>query len=82
MNRLKSGSTGWLWRIAAACGDTVCINRKTGEIAVNDIFAADVVYIVPEGHFFVTGDNADESKDSRYWEEPFISYDKVLARFG
>lgn len=38
---------------------------------------------VPAGSFYVLGDNAENSLDSRYWEDPFVQSEDVLARvFG
>ncbi len=53
-------------RIAAVGGDTVERN--------------DVSMMVPEGCYYVLGDNADNSCDSRYWEEPFVKHQDVMAQ--
>lgn len=53
-------------RIAAVGGDTVEKN--------------DVSITVPEGCYYVLGDNADNSYDSRYWEEPFVKHQDVIAQ--
>ena len=34
---------------------------------------------VPYGCFYVLGDNAEDSFDSRYWEEPFVKEADVAA---
>lgn len=53
-------------RIAAVEGETV---ERNGEVLT-----------VPEGTFYVLGDNAENSLDSRYWEYPFVKEADLLAR--
>ena len=35
---------------------------------------------VPQNSFYVLGDNADNSYDSRYWDNPFVPYEDVMAK--
>ena len=53
-------------RIAAVPGDTLKINSE--EIKI------------PKDRYYVLGDNYRNSFDSRYWQEPYITYDDIVAK--
>ena len=53
-------------RIAAVGGDTILHQGET--------------VAVPEGCYYVLGDNVSNSHDSRYWKEPFVSEKDVKAK--
>lgn len=62
----KHGDSYLVKRIAACEGD-ILIHQQ-----------AQVT--VPENCYYVLGDNAENSHDSRYWENPFVSYEDVMAK--
>lgn len=47
-------------------------------IGENDDFNGE--YEVPEGKYFFLGDNRLWSKDSRYWENPYIDEDSIIGK--
>lgn len=68
------------------CGDIVVFKRN-GIYMVKRIKAVEgdrvihkgVEMVVPENGLYVVGDNKEESYDSRFWEEPFVSGREVVA---
>jgi len=68
-------------RIAAVPGDTIYIDNTDHSVSVNEpMEAADRVLTVPDGCFFMLGDNREDSLDSRYWDDPFIIETEILAK--
>ena len=53
-------------RVAGIPGDVVC--------------AAGGALTVPDGSYFVLGDNPEDSYDSRYWDEPFVPGSSIIAK--
>ena len=53
-------------RIAAKGGDTITVDDR--------------VYEVPDGCYFMLGDNKANSYDSRYWDEPYVKGEKIVAK--
>lgn len=60
--------------------DTPLTDSFCPEQGVTDEGDLDYPFIVPEGCYFMLGDNREHSKDSRYWIEPFVEKDEILAK--
>jgi len=77
-------------RVTGIEGDTVEI--KNGSVILNGTVLSEdylspgtategeMIVTVPKGKLFVLGDNRSISKDSRYWEDPFIGVAEIYAR--
>ncbi len=69
-------------------GDII-ISRHDGKLLVKRIAAVEGEYVersgefllVPEGCYYVLGDNAGNSLDSRCWEEPFVKEEEIVAKY-
>ena len=56
--------------------DTPLDDSFTAETPIGDFGP----YVVPEGSYFMLGDNRNCSRDSRYWIHPFVQKDKILGK--
>lgn len=81
-------------RCIAVGGDTVEIENKdvyvNGNLVANDSYKPvfldgnskareHKIFNVPLNNAFFLGDNRDESKDSRYWENPYVPYSNITG---
>lgn len=67
-------------RIAAGPGDKVDLSQLSYMTTVPIPAWDEPVITVREECYFVLGDNTQNSWDSRYWEDPFIAREQMVAR--
>lgn len=81
----------YIKRIIGLPGETVEI--RDGKVYINgseepldDSFTPETPlgdygpYTVPENSYFMMGDNRNHSSDSRFWNNPYVSEDKILGK--
>ena len=66
-------------RIAAGPGDKIELTKLEYMDSLPIPNRTDPLLTVPAGHFYVLGDNTQNSYDSRYWEDPFIAEEQIVA---
>ena len=66
-------------RIAAVPGDQIDLTKLEYMDSLPIPNWTDPLLTVPAGHFYVLGDNTQNSYDSRYWEDPFIAEEQIVA---
>lgn len=59
--------------------DSIMVKRIIGT-GGQEIEVEGQVYSVPENCYFVMGDNRENSWDSRFWEDPFVKKENVIAK--
>lgn len=89
---LKEENKYFIKRVIGLPGET--INIIDGQIFINDVLLDEPIdfdliedygsnilpVIIPDGHYFVVGDNRNHSKDSRYTDVGFVNGDDILGK--
>lgn len=67
-------------RIAAGPGDVIDLSQIS---FMENLVPPDRGWeciTVPDGHYYLLGDNQSDSLDSRYWDEPFVASADIVAK--
>lgn len=87
--------TPYVKRVIGLPGETVeVVNGKVyitqpdgNQFVADDSFVTNCVpvgdegpFVVPEGEYFMMGDNRNDSNDSRYWIDHFVNKDEIIGK--
>lgn len=75
-----SGGRLLVKRIAAVPGDTIDLDALIYMASMERPYREDSILVVPEDCYFVLGDNTQNSYDSRYWEDPLVREEDIVAK--
>ena len=67
-------------RVAALPGETVDLSELTYMTTLEIPIRNTEVLVVPEDCYYLLGDNTQNSLDSRYWEDPFVNREQIVAK--
>ena len=85
----ETGKTLYVKRIIGTPGDTVEMSLGTVYVngkALQEDYIAEVTqgsygpYVVPDGCYFMMGDNRNHSQDSRFWRNQYVEKDEILGK--
>ena len=85
----ETGKTLYVKRIIGTPGDTVEMSNGTVYVngkALQEDYIAEVTqgsygpYVVPDGCYFMMGDNRNHSQDSRFWRNQYVEKDEILGK--
>lgn len=76
----QSGGRLLVKRIAAVPGDTIDLDALIYMASMERPYREDSILVVPEDCYFVMGDNTQNSYDSRYWDDPFVREEDIVAK--